>query len=287
VKLSVLIVATSAALVAAVCGTFLAFHRPKVGRMPFTIWRMISSDAHGGQFTTVNDVRIYFETYGSGAPVLVLHGGMGSLENMAYQIRALAATRFVFAPDSRGHGRSSDSDSPLSYALMTEDMVKLMDHLHIQRTDVVGWSDGGIVALDLAIRYPERIRRIVVIGSNFGVDGLIDPPVPGGAIPPVPRYYSRIAADPTHWPVLFRKVTMMWATQPHYSREQLGRINAPTLVMAGESDIVKREHTDALARAIPKSKESIVGGTTHNLIWEKSEIVNAEILQFLDKTDPP
>jgi pimeloyl-ACP methyl ester carboxylesterase len=202
---------------------------------------------------------------------------------MSHQIRALAATRFVIAADSRGHGRSSDSDAPLTYVQMAHDIVKLMDHLHIQRADIVGWSDGGIIALDLAIEYPERVRRVVAIGANYDANGLINQPVQGGAIPPVPpRYSVRSRGDPNYWPVLFRKVNAMWAAQPHYTLAQLGTIKAPVLVMAGESDIVKREHTVQLAGAIPGGKVCIVEGTTHGLIGEKPDIVNTMILQFLD-----
>jgi pimeloyl-ACP methyl ester carboxylesterase len=138
----------------------------------FTVWRAVSSEAHGGQYANINGVRIWYETYGSGPPVLVLHGGTGSLEDMHKQIRALAATRFVVALDSRGHGRSTDSDAPLSYTLMADDMLRLLDHLNIRQTDIVGWSDGGIIGLDLAMHHPERVGRLVAIGANYDVDGL-------------------------------------------------------------------------------------------------------------------
>jgi pimeloyl-ACP methyl ester carboxylesterase len=142
----------------------------------FTVWRAISSQAHGGQYVNINGVRIWYETYGSGTPVLVLHGGTGSLEDMHKQIRALAATRFVVAVDSRGHGRSTDSDAPLSYALMANDMLKLLDQMNIRQTDIVGWSDGGIIGLDLAMHHPERVARLVAIGANYDVDGLQEKP---------------------------------------------------------------------------------------------------------------
>jgi pimeloyl-ACP methyl ester carboxylesterase len=281
------VAAVATALAAALSGVFLAMHGSTEGWLPFTVWRMISREAHGGHYASVNGVRIYYETYGSGNPVLVLHGGTGYLEDLSYQIQALAATRLVIAVDSRGHGRSSDSDAPLSYSLMADDMLKLLDHLHVLRTDIVGWSDGGIIALDLAMNHPERVRRVVAIGSNFDVDGLIEPTLPGEATPPIPDGYAHIAADPAHWPVLFRKVTTMWATQPHYTQAQLQGIRAPTLVMAGESDVVKREHTDELARAIPHSREYVVEGTTHGAIREEPAIVNAQITEFLDEGATP
>ena len=147
------------------------------GKLGFYAWKLCSAEAHGGQYTDINGIRLYYETYGSGQPVLVLHGGTGSLEDMRYQIAALAAERFVVAPDSRGHGRSSDTDAPLSYGLMADDMLKLLDSLKIDRVDIVGWSDGGIIGLDLAIHHPERIRRRTGTGANYDVNGLTHLPV--------------------------------------------------------------------------------------------------------------
>jgi pimeloyl-ACP methyl ester carboxylesterase len=270
-------------LAALISAAFLTLQRPKAGRLPFIVWRAISRDAHGGQYANINDIRIYYETYGSGTPVLVLHGGGGSLEGMCNQIRALAPRHLVIAPDSRGQGRSTDSDAPLSYAMMADDMLKLLDHLHVQRADIVGWSDGGIIALDMAVHHPERVGRIVAIGANYDAAGLVAPMTMGGATPPAPRTYTDIAPDPKHWPVLYRKLSTMWATQPHYTLDELGAIRAPALIIAGEFDIAKREHTDQLARAIPGSEECIIPGGTHELIWEKRDIVNAKILQFFER----
>lgn len=285
---SPLLIALALTGVAVLAAGLFILHRPRSARIPFTIWRALSSQAHGGRYAAIDGVRIYYETFGSGAPVLVLHGGGGSLENMAYQIRALAPTHWVIAPDSRAQGRSTDSDTPLSYALMAEDMLKLLDELHVVRTDIVGWSDGGIIALHLAIKHPERVGRIVVIGANYDAAGLIVPTVAGGPIAPAPRWYRRIAPDPSYWPVLFRKLVALWATEPHYTLAELASIRAPTLIIAGEFDIARREHTDQMARAIPHSEECIIPGGTHGLIWEEPDIVNARMLEFLarSRSDP-
>jgi pimeloyl-ACP methyl ester carboxylesterase len=282
-RISPFLLAAALASTAVAGAAFLVLQRPKAGRLPFVIWRAISGEAHGGRYADINGIRIYYETYGNGAPVLVLHGGGGSLEHMSFQIRALAPSHFVIAVDSRGQGRSTDSDAPLSYSLMADDMLKLLDQLNIERTGIVGWSDGGIIALDMAAHHPERVGRIVVIGANYDAAGLILPTAVGGATPPVPRFYTHIAPDPKHWPVLHRKLVTMWATQPHYTLEELGKIRAPALIIAGEFDIAKREHTDQLARAIPGSEEYIVPGATHGVIWEKTDIVNAKMLEFFER----
>jgi pimeloyl-ACP methyl ester carboxylesterase len=252
----------------------------------FWVWRLTSSKAHGGQYVRVNGIRLYYETYGRGRPVLVLHGGTGALEDMHYQITALAAKRFVIAPDSRGHGLSSDSDVPLSYRLMADDMLTLLTLLKIDTVDIVGWSDGGIIGLELAIHHPERVRRLVVIGANYDVNGLTHPPIVADKPPRASWLYAHYAPDPAHWGILYSKVVTMWKTHPHYSLEELAKINAPTLVVAGEFDVVRREHTDQLAKAIPRATEFIVRGTTHFAPVEKPRVINAQILDFLDEQSP-
>jgi len=252
------------------------------GCLQFLLWDALSPRAHGGQRVAVDGVTIYYETFGHGPPVLVLHGGLGWLVDMRHQIEALASRHFVIAPDSRGHGRSTDAESPLSYAAMADDMLALLDRLAIRRADIVGWSDGGIVGLTLAMRHPERVGRLVVIGANFDPAGLVSPPDPDPAVPPVPRSYRWTAPDPAHWSALYRKVVAMWRTQPRYTPGELGTIRSPTLVMAGAFDAIRRAHTDALAAAIPGAQEYIVPGATHRAPLTHAAAVNARILAFLD-----
>jgi pimeloyl-ACP methyl ester carboxylesterase len=169
---------------------------------------------------------------------------------------------------------------------MADDMLKLLDHLNIRQTDIVGWSDGGIIGLDLAMHHPERVGRLVAIGANYDVDGLQERPDLNGPVPPVPRFYARNAPDPAHWPELYRKVVTLWATQPQYTIAELGKIKAPVLVMAGEFDVIKRAHTDQLAHAIPTAEEVIIPGGTHDVVSDQAAAVNARILAFLDRPLP-
>ncbi len=273
---------TLAGLAAVLCTTFYAVDGPVRRWGQFYLWKVFSGKAHGGQHIRIDEISIYCETFGAGPPILVLHGGLGSIEGMSYQIRALATSHFVSAVDSRGHGRSTDANAPLSYSLMSDDMVKVLDHLRINRVDVVGWSDGGIIGLDLAMRHPERVRRLVAISANYDVDGLVGGISSVDEVPRAPLRYRLFAPNPAHWPALYRKVVTMWQTQPHYTLSDLGHIEAPTLVMAGEHDAIKRAHTDQLANAIPGSHESIIAGATHSVPIEKPEIVNPKILNFLD-----
>jgi len=265
---------------------FYAINGAAAGRLGFYVWKLVSGKAHGGQYVSVNSVRIYYETYGGGQPVLILHGGLGRLEDMQHQIRALAETRFVVAADSRGHGRSTDADEALSYSLIADDMIKLLDTLEINTVDIVGWSDGGIIGLDLAMRHPERIRRLVAIGSNYDVDGVIDKPDRAAEPPRRRGFLRRNELDPAHWAALYRKVITMWRTLPHYSSADLAKIKAPTLVMAGEFDAIRRSHTDQLAKAIRRGREEIIAGGSHFIINDQPDVVNAHILRFLDEPSP-
>jgi pimeloyl-ACP methyl ester carboxylesterase len=252
------------------------------GMLWFFLWDHFCSAAHGGDHIVVDDVIIYYEVFGGGPPVFVLHGGLGSLVDMRHQIESLARNHLVIAPDSRGHGRSTDSAAPLSYAEMADDVRGLLDRLAIREADIVGWSDGGIIGLTLALRYPERVGRLVMIGANFDPAGLVSPPLPDPPVPPAPRLYRWTAPDPAHWPVLYRKVAAMWRTQPHFTLQELGRIRSPTLVIAGEFDIIQRAQTDTLAAAIPGAQEYIVPSATHQAPFTHPAAVNARILGFLD-----
>lgn len=255
---------------------------PMRGWLDFYAWRALGGKAHGGHFAKVDSVSIYYETFGAGLPVLVLHGGLGSLEGMRNQIKALANSQLVIAPDSRGQGRSTDSSGPLTYSIMADDMVQLLDHLQAVRVDVVGWSDGGIIGLDLAMRYPERVRRLIAISANYDPTGIPQSATTEMDVPRTPMRYWLLAKNPAYWPVIYRKVNGMWRTEPNYSLDDLGHIKAPTLIMAGEFDFIKREHTAQLAKAIPRSREIIVKGATHAVPTDKPDVVNQIILDFLE-----
>lgn len=250
----------------------LAIQGDRIGRLNFRIWRAVSRESHGGHYVENNGVKLYYETYGQGLPaVVVLHGGLGSIVSMHNQIRALAARRTVIAVDSRGHGRSTDGAGPLTYGLMADDTFKLLEPLGLGAVDIVGWSDGGIIGLDLAMHHPELVHRLVAIGANFSPDGIIDstPPARKDELTP-----------------LQRKVIAMWRTEPHYTVQDLAMIKAPTLIIAGERDVVKRQHTGAMAKAIPGAREVIIEDGTHEVLVEKPDRVDALILDFLDGRAP-
>ena len=252
----------------------------------FYVWRMVSSQFHGGNRANVNGISLYYETYGQGPPVLVLHGASGFLETMHYFITALAPDHTVIAVDSRAQGRSTDSGAQLSYALMGDDMIKLLDTLGIARTDIVGWSDGGIIGLDMAMKHPSRVRRLIAIGANYDANGVapgaLGPQAAAEIASQVKPFDDAIAPDPSHFPVMVKKIMTMVRTEPHYRLSELARISAKTLIVAGEHDLILRRHTDMLARAIPGAKEIIVPGATHFGPLENPDAYDKIALDFLD-----
>jgi pimeloyl-ACP methyl ester carboxylesterase len=265
---------------------FVQIDRSNIGIPRFYVWRSISGQFHGSHRANVDGISLYYETYGHGPPVLVLHGAGAFLETMHYFITALSPTHTVIAIDSRAQGRSTDSAAPLGYAQMGADMIALMDSLHIKQADVVGWSDGGIVGIDMAMKHPDRVRRLVAIGANTDVAGLDSKVFASGFFAQEARdvkpFYDAVAPDPSHFPVLLKKIEIMIATQPHYTAAQLHRIRARVAIVAGEHDLILRKHTDFIAHAIPGATEIIVPGASHAGPLEMPDTYNDIVLKFLD-----
>jgi pimeloyl-ACP methyl ester carboxylesterase len=271
-------------------GAFVYLDRTSNGIVGFYAWKLMPGNVQVETRADLNGISLYYETYGEGSPVLVLHGGSAFIETMHNQITALAEDHFVVAPDSRAHGRTSDADGvPLSYSQMADDMIALMDHLGLEKADIVGWSDGGNIGIDMAIRYPTRVGKLVTYGSNFHTNGLV-PDEPGEGIlssaddpswEVVRSFYQSVAPDPDHWPVFHGKLMTMWGSQPTFVVDDLAGISAPTLVMAGEFDSIKEEHTREMAASISGATLLIVEGEDHFAPLMAPEKVTPHIARFL------
>lgn len=268
---------------------FVYADRSSNGIVGFYAWKALSGNAVSESRAEINGVSLYYESFGEGDPVLVLHGGTAFLETMHNQITALAQDHLVIAPDSRAHGRSTDAENvPLTYALMADDMIALMDQLGLQRVEVVGWSDGGNIGLDMAIRYPARVGKLVTYGSNFhfsgagagaGLTETVDPDNARWEI--VRSFYQRVAPDPQHWPVFLNKIMTMWRAYPTFSAQDLNGVSVPVLVMAGEFDSIDDTHTRAMAAAIPGAKLLIIKGEDHYAPLLAPDKVTPQIVAFL------
>jgi pimeloyl-ACP methyl ester carboxylesterase len=199
----------------------------------------------------------------------------------------------VYAPDRRGHGRSADNDEPYSYEAMATETIAFLEQVVGGAAHLVGWSDGGNVALLVSAQRPDLVRRQVVIGSNFHHTGLLDA-FDLGEDPDAPDVAMFKAMQdalspggPEHWPSFFHRSARMWREGPTMTVDDLAKIDVPTLVLAGDDEVIHLAHTCALYEALPESQLAIVPGTSHLLTMEKPDVVNAIILGFLAETERP
>jgi len=244
--------------------------------------------ARGGAYLQTGDVRTYYEVRGAGEPLVLLHGGLCTVETFD-GLTPLLAERFrVIVPERRGHGRTADVPGPLSYRTMGADTVALLDALGISGAHLLGFSDGAVVAVHVALARPELVRRMVLIGQPMNHEGLQQ-----GAeemlenfsemLPPMlAQLYGAVSPDGAeHFAVVIDKLAAEWRTEPSFTLAELATITAPSLVMMGDSDLVTVQHADDLRRTIPGSQLAVVPGATHGLPMEKPDLVARLALEFL------
>jgi pimeloyl-ACP methyl ester carboxylesterase len=251
---------------------------------------MPAADASG--FIGHDGAQLYYAIFhrGAGRPVLLLHGGMASSDSWGFEAPRLAGHEVVVM-DSRGQGRSSRSDAPLTYDLMVSDVVALMDALHLRRVSIVGASDGGIVGLLMAIEHPERVDRLFAWGANFNTHAeRLSPPDPAlkavGA-----AYLARMAADyrrlsptPDGFAGLRTALGRMYATEPNLTPADLGRIRAPTVIADGEYEqFIDPSHTRLLAHSIPRATLVIIPNVSHGGPQQDPAAFHAAVAALLDR----
>jgi len=197
----------------------------------------------------------------------------------------VAAGYHVIAMDNRGHGRSTWDGSPLSYELMASDVLGLLDYLGIKQTALVGWSDGGIIGLELAIHHPERLTKVVAYGANFTVDGTHDPtPTPALDADFAKRVaqYQRLSPQPERWDEFLTALLQLWSTEPNYTDEQLASITTPFLILDGaEEEFVNPDQPVRMAALIPGAELVIMPGVGHFAMFAQSAVFNQIVLDFL------
>ncbi len=229
----------------------------------------------------------HHEEWGAGEPLLLLHGGFCSLEAVRGLGDALAARYRVLGPERTGHGRTPDRDGPYSYGRWVDDVLAYLDALDVGSAHVVGHSDGGILGLLLARDHPQRVRSLTAIGANLSTDAWVpdDDPhvtVPEEAFAVLTEEYGRLSPDGAdHAETVIAKLAALWAAEPDIPAASLGGVTAPTLVMAGEHDVVAPAHTASIARAVPGATVCVVPGTTHMVVRERPDLVAAAVLRHL------
>jgi pimeloyl-ACP methyl ester carboxylesterase len=232
---------------------------------------------------------MYYEVHGHGARTLVLlHGGAGNGGQFEHQVPDFEKQYRVVVPDMCAQGRTSNRPGPLTYHAMAEDVVALLDQLHVRRFDIMGWSDGGDTGLDLAIHHRDRLDHLVTFGANFSQEGMNAPDRAWADTATwrafgdgMQKEWSKLAPNPTDYQDAMTKILAMWRNEPRFTTAELGSIRAKTMICAGEHDVVRQDHTEALAHAIPNATLWIVPGASHSVMIEKPELVNARVLDFL------
>jgi pimeloyl-ACP methyl ester carboxylesterase len=239
------------------------------------------SNQSAGRYLRTRGFGMYYETYGKGAPVLVIHGNGGSIASMRKQIPYFSKHYRVVAADSRSQGRSRDDADSLSYEMMADDCNALMDSLHLDSACVIGWSDGGIIGLLLAARHPNKVKRLAVTGANIRPDSTA---VSNGDIQSMIATVGSLQGkqqDPGIKNEI--KLTRLMIHEPNISHAVLGSIRCPVLVISGDHDIIKLEHTLEIYRAIPGAELWILPGSGHDTCISFSRDFNEQVGKFFGK----
>jgi pimeloyl-ACP methyl ester carboxylesterase len=239
-------------------------------------------------FVENEDARIWYAAYGSGSPVILLHGGLGHSGNWGYQVPGLVRSGYrAVLIDSRGHGRSTRDQRPYSYELMASDVLAVMDALTLEKASLVGWSDGACTALILADQAPERAAGVLFFACNMDPSGTKEFELTPSLQRCMSRHvkdYQLLSPTPDRFDEFFEAVGLMQRTQPNYSAEDLARIRVPVAIVQSEHDeFIKPEHAEYLARSIPNAEFVHLPGVSHFAPLQRPEQFNAAMLAFLGK----
>jgi pimeloyl-ACP methyl ester carboxylesterase len=266
---------------------------------------MTTTDPKTG-YAPVDDLGMYYEVHGQGRPLVLLHGAYMTIDMLDPLLSGLAETRQVIAFEQQGHGRTADIDRPLTYERMADDTAALLRHLAIDDADIVGYSLGGGVALQLAIRHPGAVRKLVVASASFRSDGMhaialemfpsITPELFAGS--PIEEAYLRLAPNPGDFPKLVEKLTRLDSTHYAWPEDDIRAITASTLIVLGDSDGIRLEHAVELfgllgggvmgdLAGMPASQLAVLPGTSHFAppgqgLLDRADWLLAMIVAFLD-----
>jgi pimeloyl-ACP methyl ester carboxylesterase len=279
-------------LAAALAGIVLACAAPARAAQP---WQVLPPMPELPQATVsgrihVNDIDMWRAEFGprNGKPVILVHGGLANANYFGKIIPFLVNDGFhVIAVDSRGHGRSTRSAQAYSYELMESDVVAMLDALHIQKADLVGWSDGGIIGIVMAIRHPDRLNRVFALGANTDPDGLVPDFDKQGVFADFEKRardeYRKLSPTPAQYDDFLKQISTMWATQPHIGDAQLKTIRTPIVIADGRYDeAIKQSHDRYMASAIPNARLVILPGVSHFAMLQNPPLFARAVLDALD-----
>jgi pimeloyl-ACP methyl ester carboxylesterase len=226
-----------------------------------------------GKYFETNGVKLYYEIYGKGEPLLLLHGNGQSIEALNRQIDFFKNKYKVIVPDCRGRGKSTDSEAELTYDIQAIDMSNLLNYLKVDSANIIGWSDGGIIGLLMAKDYPNKVKKLIASGANVLQDTTAY----------FPKDYNRFMEQlvDTTFKGMQRKLINLMVQYPSVPFEDLGKIKCPTLIVAGDNDEIRIGHTIKIFEAIKRAQLFIVPKTSHYVLSENHEVFNLAALKFL------
>lgn len=230
-----------------------------------------------GKILHLKDADIYYEIYGKGEPLFLLHGNGGSIGAFAKEIPELSKHFRIIAMDTRGQGKSTDtSTEPLTYRKFAYDVKLLADELKLKKINILGWSDGGNTALEFAIKYPGRTNKIITSGANVFPAGVGENEVQS--------MKNEVAEKKAQQkPESEIRLIQLMIDEPKITRKQLDHIKAKVLVVAGENDLILRSHTEYIAKEIPRSRLKIYKGASHGVPVERAEELSIDVIKFINK----
>jgi len=244
------------------------------------------SNENVGKYITINGAKIYYEEYGKGEPLLLIHGNNGSIKSMENQIDYFKNKYRVIVADNRGQGKSELKTDSLTYVQITKDWDEIVNYLKLDSINIVGWSDGGIIGLKMGISGKSKIKKIVAMGANLRPDSTA---VHSWAIEhdlkSLQIIKSKIQENDTtqNWD-LQKQLLEILLFQPNIPIKDLSKINAKVLIMAGDEDITKNKHSLEMYENIPKAHLCIMPGETHNTPESNPKLFNDIVNRFL--SDP-
>jgi len=245
-------------------------------------------------YIDVAGMQIWHEVTGDGDPLVLLHGGFASASSFFEQTPVLAGAGYqVYVPERRAHGHTPDVDGPITYSLMADDTIAYLETAVQAPAHLIGWSDGAVVALLVALRRPELVKRMVLIGQYYNSSGKTEDPLTDELLNLdaevtgfLREMYTAESPDgPGHFPVVHAKMVQMFRTEPELDFESLRAVQTPTLVVQGDRDEVTVEHSQAVADTLANGRLAVLPGT-HLLPLESPDVVNALLISYL-RGDPP
>ena len=269
------------------------FHRGfRSALMAMLVALPLAATAQTGKYADVNGLHMYYEVHGTGDPIVLLHGAFSTADAWGPITTSIAKTRQVIVVELEGHGHTKDLDRPLSVDQMSDDVAAMIKQLGLGKVDVLGYSMGGFVTMSLAIHHPEYVRRAVVLSAasgpvketfdpmNFQIMSSMTPE--NFNFPEVKDPYTKVAPDPSRWPILVKKVVSMVLAFPGFTADQMKSIKAEVLIIGGDHDGFRLESLVDTFRAIPGAQLAILPGGDHFLPITSPDDVVALALPFLN-----